>query len=80
MTDRGSKTWQFFSHFNRVNMQRKDPNIWTVHFRGACYQGTNIVFNVPTFTTYNPTGTQPRAKIRGRAHFVERVGTELLVG
>jgi hypothetical protein len=74
------KTWTFFSHFNRVNMQRGLPEVWSVHFRGVCYFGTNVIFNVPTHTTYNPRGTQPRAKIRGRAHYVNKVGTELLVG
>lgn len=74
-------TWRFFSHFNRVNMQRGNPNVWTVHFRGTCYQGEEVVFNVPTFTEYKPKGQQPRAKIRGRAHFVNIVaGKTILVG
>lgn len=75
------KTWQFFSHFNRVNMQRGDLNVWTVHFRGVCYQGQEIVFNVPTYTQFRAKGKQPRAKIRGRAHFVNLVGGHtILVG
>jgi hypothetical protein len=79
--DNGSKTWRFFSHFNRVNMQRGNPNVWTVHFRGACIQGTEVVFNVPTYTTFKPNGRQPRAKVVGRAHFVERSsGGTILVG
>jgi hypothetical protein len=78
--DKGTKTWQFFAHFNRVNMHRKDPNVWTVHFRGTCFQGTDVIFNVPTYTSYKPNRKQPRARIHGRAHYVERVGTELLVG
>lgn len=73
-------TWTFFSHFNRINMQRGDVNVWTVHFRGTCYQGTEIVFNVPTFTKYNAKGRQPRAKVCGRAHFVEKTGSMILVG
>lgn len=64
------KTWRFFSHFNRVNMQRGNPNVWTVHFRGVCVQGTEVVFNCPTRTTYNPKGQQPRARIIGVAHDV----------
>lgn len=74
-------TWKFFSHFNRINMQRKDPKVWTVHFRNVCYQGTGIIFNVPTSTTYDPDGRQPRAKMVGRARQVEvdKSGT-ILVG
>lgn len=73
-------TWRFFSHFNRVNMQRGDPRVWTVHFRGVCFQGTEIIFNVPTSTTYRAKGPQPRAKVCGRAHYVDMVGLKILVG
>jgi hypothetical protein len=61
------KKYAFFAHFNRINMQRGDPRVWTIHFRGTCYQVEQIIFNVPTRTTYKPDGHQPRAKMRGMA-------------
>jgi len=75
-------TWKFFAHFNRINMQRGNPNVWTVHFRGTCFQAQEIIFNVPSRTTFNPKGRQPRAKIAGRAHYVEQrpLGGYILVG
>lgn len=71
----GEKRYAFFAHFNRINMQRGLPQVWTVHFRGTCYQCEQIIFNVPTRTTYRPDGQQPRAKMRGMATSV-RVGTD----
>jgi hypothetical protein len=61
------KRYAFFAHFNRVNMQRKLPQVWTVHFRGTCYQVEGIEFKVPTITRFVPEGKQPRATMRGRA-------------
>jgi hypothetical protein len=52
-------------HFNRVNMQRKDPRVWSAHTSKACnmaekvivmHNGTKILE-----TIYNPEGKQPRA-------------------
>ena len=64
------KLYSFFAHFNRCNMQRGLNNVWTVHFRGVCYQVEGIDFRVPTKTRYNKSGRQPRATIRGRARFI----------
>jgi len=74
-----TNTWRFFAHFNRINMQRGDPRVWTVHFRGQCIQCEEIIANVPTYTEYKPNGKQPRAKIRGRAHYVELTGGKAAV-
>lgn len=63
-------TNRFFAHFNRVNMVRGLPNVWTVHFRGECIQGEAIEFRVPCITRYVPKGKQPRATLRGDAHNV----------
>lgn len=30
-------------HFNRVNMQRKDPRIWSAHTSRACNPSENVV-------------------------------------
>jgi hypothetical protein len=62
-----AKRYAFFAHFNRVNMQRKLPQVWTVHFRGTCYQVEGIDFKVPTSTRFIPDGKQPRATMRGLA-------------
>lgn len=65
------RKYKFFSHFNRVNMFRKDPRVWTVHYRGTCYQGEKIVYRVPTETVFKPEGAQPRARVIGWASAVE---------
>lgn len=75
----GAMTWKFFSHFNRINMQRGNPKVWTVHFRGTCYQAEGIVYKVHTFTTFDPKGRQPRAKVCGRAREVKQQGKQLVV-
>jgi hypothetical protein len=64
------KRYSFFAHFNRVNMQRKLAQVWTVHFRGTCYQVESIKFKVPTTTRFVPEGRQPRATMRGLASTV----------
>ena len=64
------KQYAFFAHFNRINMQRGDPNVWTVHFRGQCIQCEGIEFRVPTSTKYKPNGRQPRATMVGKAAWV----------
>jgi hypothetical protein len=64
------RKYKFFAHFNRINMQRGDPRVWTVHFRGQCIPCTSITFTVPTYTTYDPDGKQPRAKMVGHARSV----------
>lgn len=61
------RRYSFFAHFNRVNMQRGKPEVWTIHFRGRCIQAEGIEFNVPLYTRYVGDGPQPRATLRGRA-------------
>ena len=59
---------KFRLHFNRVNMQRGNPNIWTVHTSKACYQAQRVVCNVDLETVFKPDGPQPRAYLSGRGH------------
>lgn len=73
------KQYAFFAHFNRINMQRGDPKVWTVHFRGQCIQASNIRFEVPMTTRYRPTGAQPRATLRGKASDVRFEGETVVV-
>ena len=42
----------FRYHFNRINMQRGDPRVWTVHTRGQCIQTEQIRCKVPVESRY----------------------------
>ncbi len=64
------KAYRFFAHFNRVNMQRGNPKVWTIHVRGQCIQAEQITFRVSLETSYKPNGAQPRATLRGRCHTI----------
>lgn len=61
------KPRKFRLHFNRVNMQRGNPKIWTVHTSKCCYQVKQVKVYVPLETVFNPDGPQPRAYLAGRA-------------
>ena len=69
---------KFRVHFNRVNMQRGNPNIWTVHTSKACHQGRSVRILVPVETVYNPEGRQPRAYFSGRGRIKDDNGTIVL--
>jgi hypothetical protein len=47
-----NRAYKFFAHFNRINMQRGDPKVWTVHYQGTCHQTEEIEFYVPVKTRY----------------------------
>ena len=64
------KRYRFFAHFNRINMQRGDPKVWTVHIKGTCLQAEEVKFKVPVETRYVPNGRQPRATLRGWCHSI----------
>ena len=59
-------------HFNRVNMQRGTPTVWTVCFKGTCHQGEEIRISIPCKTVFRPEARQPRAWFEGLALSVER--------
>jgi hypothetical protein len=65
------KQYRFFAHFNRVNMQRGNPLVWTVHFRNLCIQARELVFRVSVSTRFRPEGRQPRAVLIGDARAVD---------
>lgn len=52
-------------HFNRVNMQRKKPQVWTAHNSQSCNQAEKLIIRhngkVLLETVYDPDGRQPRA-------------------
>jgi hypothetical protein len=60
-----NKPRKFKLHFNRVNMQRGNPNIWTVHQSGICYQVQDVVCMARVQSVYRPDRPQPRAYFTG---------------
>lgn len=52
-------------HFNRINMQRGNPNVWTVHYRGKCHQVKEVKCYTPVETAFKKDGRQPRAVLVG---------------
>lgn len=70
-------------HFNRVNMQRKNPNVWTAHNSHGCFQAERVVIMkdgvVIAETVFKPEAKQPRAyfltkgnvKYKGKTAIVE---------
>jgi hypothetical protein len=52
-------------HFNRINMQRGNPNVWTAHTSKACHQAEKIQIvhkgKVVAETVFKPESNQPRA-------------------
>lgn len=52
-------------HFNRVNMIRGNPNVWTAHNSRGCFGATKLVImhggKVVAETVFNPEARQPRA-------------------
>lgn len=52
-------------HFNRINMQRGNPNVWTASNSHACNQAEKLVVmhkgKVVLETVFKPEAQQPRA-------------------
>lgn len=52
-------------HFNRVNMQRKNPKVWTAHNSHGCFQAEKLVIKkdgqTVAETVFKPEAHQPRA-------------------
>ena len=69
---------KFRLHFNRINMQRGNPNVWTVHNSHGCFQAKEIEVLVPIKTIFNPQGKQPRAYFSGYG-FIRYEGKTLFV-
>jgi hypothetical protein len=60
------KPRKFKLHFNRINMQRGNPNVWTIHFSNQCVQVEHVVVLGSMHTVFKPGATQPRAFFSGR--------------
>ncbi len=72
------KQRKFRLHFNRINMQRKNPRIWTVHTSDKCFQGEQVICDVPVETVFKPLGQQPRAYLSGTG-FVAQHGAVIYI-
>jgi hypothetical protein len=66
-------------HFNRVNMQRGEPEVWTAHTYKQCNQANEVVIRHNGVeigkTVYNPTSEQPRAYVEfhGNVNTIDNV-------
>jgi hypothetical protein len=58
---------KFRLHFNRVNMQRGKPQVWTIHLSDRCVPAREVHVQVPVQTVFRPSGPQPRAWFEGYA-------------
>ncbi len=66
-------------HFNRINVARKDPDIWTVHMSDRCIQTREVDIRVPLQSIYRgPNARQPRAYFKGKAIVDVRRGKVIL--
>lgn len=62
-----TKKYRVWIHFNRSNMQKGDPRVWSVHFRGTCYQVPAFSCTAQLTSSYKASGRQPRAVLKGWA-------------
>lgn len=63
-----NKSRTVWVHFNRINVQRKDPDIWTVHMSDRCIQIKKVIIKCPLESVYKgPDARQPRAYFKGKA-------------
>jgi len=72
MTEKLSKPYRFWFHYNKPMSRKIGMAVWTVHWRGKCYQALNIKCN--TITETHEKSRQPHAVVRGMAHTLELRG------
>ena len=69
-------------HFNRVNMQRGNPNVWTAHNSRGCFGAKKLVImhegKVVAETVFNPTARQPRAYFVAQGNVKYKGGTAII--
>lgn len=61
---------KFRLHFNRINMQRGLPTVWTIHLSDRCIPATEVIVEVPVTAVFRPEARQPRAWLEGRGRIV----------
>lgn len=60
------KPRKFRVHFNRIAMQRKQPDVWSVQLSDRCLHASRVDILVPVCTMFNPDKKQnPRAFFTG---------------
>jgi hypothetical protein len=66
-------------HFNRINMQRGNPRVWTAHTSRLCSQGRRVVIRFqgrPILeTVYRPDSQQPRAYLSAQGTVSQKGNT-----
>ena len=75
LDERGSvkyKHYRFFLHYNKPMSASMGVAVWTVHWRGNCFQALNIRCRCHSET--HTRKTQPRGVIRGWADMLELSG------
>lgn len=60
------KPRKFRLHFNRINMQRGLPTVWTIHLSDRCIPAREVDVQVPLRAVFKPEARQPRAWLEGR--------------
>lgn len=70
----------FWLHFNRINVQRGDPDVWTVHLSDQCIQTKHVECRVTIKTVYRgATARQPRAYFKGKGRILVKEGQVVIV-
>lgn len=57
---------KFKLHFNRINMQRGLPTVWTIHTSKRCIPAKEVDVRVPVTAVFRPEARQPRAWLEGK--------------
>lgn len=69
----------FKIHFNRIAMQRKQPDVWSVQLSDRCLHAPAISIECPVETVFSPDKKQnPRAFFKGRG-YIYHYGTSIVL-
>lgn len=71
---RPKKPWRFFLHYNKPMSRKAEVPVWTIHWKGKCYQAYNL--KVRAWTETHEQNRQPRGVVRGYAWQLELVGPQ----
>lgn len=69
-------------HFNRVNMSRRDPRVWSAHIHKACNQSEEVLIRhgdkVIGKTVFRPDAPQPRAYVEFNGEVIIEEGNTII--
>ena len=71
---RPKKPWRFFLHYNKPMSRKAEVPVWTIHWKGKCYQAYKLT--VRAWTETHEQNRQPRGIVRGYAWQLELVGPQ----